>query len=212
MRLIEHYLSLQGEGLHAGRLSYFVRFARCNLRCKWCDSSYTFVAGREVAFARVISAILKSRARYVCLTGGEPLLHQEECRKIVQRLPQHHFDIETGGALPIAALQLSNTSIIMDWKLASSGMADKMLAKNLTLLRPDQDLIKFVTVASPQEKKEIRTLLKNPLLKKIRFSVQPVAGTVLAPLADWVLSLKDPRIQFNLQLHKQIWPTHKRKK
>ena len=34
MRLVESFLSIQGEGKYAGRLAYFFRFAGCNLRCE----------------------------------------------------------------------------------------------------------------------------------------------------------------------------------
>ena len=34
MRLVESFLSIQGEGKYAGRLAFFFRFAGCNLRCE----------------------------------------------------------------------------------------------------------------------------------------------------------------------------------
>ena len=34
MRLVESFLSIQGEGKYAGKLAYFFRFAGCNLRCE----------------------------------------------------------------------------------------------------------------------------------------------------------------------------------
>ncbi len=97
MQLIEHYLSIQGEGLHTGKLTYFVRFARCNLSCQWCDSAYTFGKGTKFDFSAVTQAIVESSAPFVCLTGGEPLLYPQECVRLIQHFPQLHFDIETGG-------------------------------------------------------------------------------------------------------------------
>ena len=32
------FSSLQGEGRNSGRPATFVRFATCNLNCKWCDA------------------------------------------------------------------------------------------------------------------------------------------------------------------------------
>ena len=206
MQLIEHYASLQGEGLHSGKLTYFVRFARCNLRCAWCDSAYTFGPGRKAAFGAVAAAIRRSGARFVCLTGGEPLLHREDCLRLIRAFPGLHFDIETGGSLDIGPVRLENTSVIMDWKLAHSGMGRRMRPANLPLLRPGSDLLKLVTDGSAAEKREILRLVRQTAKHGFPVSLQPVHGTAPAPLAEWLVSLKNPRLQFNLQVHKAIWP------
>lgn len=205
MQLIEHYISIQGEGLRAGKLAYFVRFARCNLSCSWCDSTYTFGKGEEISFATVSNAILGSRARFVCLTGGEPLLHTEDCLRLIRHFPELHFDIETGGALDIAPVQLPNSSVIMDWKLSHSGMGHRMKEEHLKLLRPDADLLKFVTDASEPERREMLDLIARTETLRFPISVQPVWGTDAQKLAEWVLSLRNPRLQVNLQIHKLIW-------
>jgi 7-carboxy-7-deazaguanine synthase len=205
MQLIEHYLSIQGEGLHPGKLTYFVRFARCNLSCSWCDSTYTFGKGEEISFAIVANSILGSKARFVCLTGGEPLLHPEDCLRLIRHFPEICFDIETGGALNIAPVQLPNVSLIMDWKLKNSGMSRKMKEEHLRLLRPDKDLLKFVTDGSDEEKTEILSLIFRTENLNFPISIQPVWGTDTKKLTEWVLSLKNPRLQINLQIHKLIW-------
>ncbi len=210
MRLIEHYLSVQGEGLHPGQLSYFVRFARCNLRCSWCDSAYTFGPGREIPFAAVARAIRKSRAGFVCLTGGEPLLHKEGCLKLIRAFPRLRFDVETGGSLDIRPYLKSNVSVIMDWKLKSSGMGRKMNADNLTHLRPKMDIIKLVTDFSRAEIAEMRAIARRTERRGIPLSIQPVHGTSAQKIADWAIKLKNPRIRVNLQLHKLIWPRRRR--
>ncbi len=206
MNLIEHYLSIQGEGLHSGKLTYFVRFARCNLRCSWCDSAYTFGNGSDIPFNAVATAIKKSKARFVCLTGGEPLLHKEDCLKLIRAFPRHHFDIETGGSLDIRPYLKTNTSIIMDWKLKSSGMGHKMNLSNLERLRLNSDLIKLVTDFSKTEIAEMKTLIRRTEGHKIPLSIQPVYGTNPQKITEWAIALKNPRVQINLQLHKLIWP------
>ena len=205
MRLIEHYLSIQGEGLHSGKPTYFVRFARCNLRCAWCDSEYTFGDGDETTFDMVAEAVTRSKAQIVCLTGGEPLLHTDDCLHLIRHFPLIHFDIETGGSLDIAKVLLGNVSVVMDWKLSGSGMNGKMRKENLPLLRLTHDLLKFVTDGSDTERSEIEDLIRRTQDSGVPVSIQPVFGTEARPLAEWTLSIKNPRIQFNLQMHKYIW-------
>lgn len=205
MRLIEHYLSIQGEGLHPGKLTYFVRFARCNLRCSWCDSTYTFGEGTETPFETVSEAIEKSHAQFVCLTGGEPLLYPRDCLRLIHYFPQLHFDIETGGSIPIQEVLFPNVSLIMDWKLAHSGMSHQMKEQNLSLLRPQQDLLKFVTDGSDEELSEMENLIRYTEPFHLLISVQPVFGTDARKLAEWLIQCKNPRLQLNLQIHKIIW-------
>ena len=205
MELIEHYLSIQGEGLHPGKLTYFVRFARCNLACLWCDSTYTFVKGSEIGFETVSDAIAASKAPFVCLTGGEPLLHTDDCLRLIEHFPRIHFDVETGGSLDVGAVQRPNVSVIMDWKLKHSGMNHKMKEENLPLLRASHDLLKFVTDVSEPEKAEIQEITAKTEKMGFPVSLQPVYGADPQKLTEWMISLRNPRLQVNLQIHKVIW-------
>ena len=40
MKIVEKFISIDGEGPTAGGLSVFIRFAGCNLHCAWCDTCY----------------------------------------------------------------------------------------------------------------------------------------------------------------------------
>ena len=48
LRVTEIFHSIQGESSHAGRPCAFVRLTGCNLRCRWCDSEYTFTGGTKI--------------------------------------------------------------------------------------------------------------------------------------------------------------------
>ena len=49
-RLSEIFSSIQGEGIYAGRRMLFVRFAGCNLRCRYCDTRKALEAGPSFRF------------------------------------------------------------------------------------------------------------------------------------------------------------------
>jgi hypothetical protein len=57
MRITEIFHSIQGESSHAGRPCVFVRLAGCNLRCRWCDSEYTFTGGEKLSLDDVIARV-----------------------------------------------------------------------------------------------------------------------------------------------------------
>ena len=40
--VIETFVSIDGEGPTSGELATFIRFSHCNLRCSWCDTTYSW--------------------------------------------------------------------------------------------------------------------------------------------------------------------------
>src|SRR5438105_134848 len=76
MKLSELFYSIQGEGKLVGVPSVFVRASGCNLRCTWCDTPYAswHPEGEDVAVAEIVRRVAAFPARYVVLTGGEPMI------------------------------------------------------------------------------------------------------------------------------------------
>src|SRR5229473_1986288 len=77
MRITEIFHSIQGESSHAGRPCAFVRLTGCNLRCRWCDSEYTFTGGEKMSIDAILDQVKSYGCDLVELTGGEPLAQNE---------------------------------------------------------------------------------------------------------------------------------------
>ncbi|HET9462489.1 MAG TPA: radical SAM protein, partial [Thiobacillus sp.] len=76
--MTEVFLSLQGETSRAGLPTVFVRLSGCPLRCRWCDTPYSFQGGETVTLASLLARVADYGVPTVCVTGGEPLA-QKNC-------------------------------------------------------------------------------------------------------------------------------------
>ena len=103
LRVAEVFASVQGEGLRQGEPMVFVRLAGCNLRCSFCDTAYAWTDGRAMTPAQVGAKVkaLRKRfpARWVCLTGGEPML--QDIGALVRSLKKSGLkvQVETNGTI-----------------------------------------------------------------------------------------------------------------
>ena len=127
MRVTEIFFSIQGEGTRAGRPCVFVRFTGCDLRCVYCDTAYAFHGGREMTREEILGEVARFPARFVCLTGGEPLL-QRELPELSRELIARGYEvaIETHGQRPLDALPREAIRIV-DVKTPASGEATTRL-------------------------------------------------------------------------------------
>lgn len=97
----EYFLSVQGEGEQYGKLSLFLRFGKCNLRCSYCDTDYAFTEYKYFSFKHIENILkkYKSKTDRLIITGGEPLLY--DLKEIVKNAKKLHYKIsvETNGTL-----------------------------------------------------------------------------------------------------------------
>jgi 7-carboxy-7-deazaguanine synthase len=201
----EIFLTLQGEGAHAGRASVFCRFAGCNLwsgreadragaTCKFCDTDFVgtdgTLGGRYASaaeLARTIAAqwTASTDNRYVVLTGGEPLLQVDAA--LVDALHASGFEIgvETNGTIaPPAGL---------DWICVSpKGGSDLVVRRGheLKLVYPQP-------LAAPEA---------FAGLAFERFSLQPMDGPEVAENTARAIDycLNHPQWRLSVQTHKSL--------
>ena len=146
MKINEIFYSLQGEGKWTGLPNIFIRTTGCNLRCCYCDTKYAYSDGEEKSIDEIIKIIKKyTPCKHVCITGGEPLIHNEIWEFIDFLLKEgYKICLETNGSKNIEKItDKKNLLISMDVKCPSSDMHEKMLLNNIDFLRKE-DQLKFI--------------------------------------------------------------------
>jgi 7-carboxy-7-deazaguanine synthase len=212
MRLLEHFVSINGEGLHQGMPTLFLRMAGCNLRCSYCDTKYShdFKDGVEMTAIEVADIAEKSGVPRVTITGGEPLL-QKDMYHLVSMLLRfgHYVEIETNGSVDISQISPHDRlTFTLDYKTPTSGMEDKMLLSNFHFLRKE-DCIKFV-VGSIEDIDKAFSIYETYKLKCLPI-LSPVFAVIHpSDIVEHVLKNKKYQFKVQIQSHKVIWPPHQR--
>lgn len=203
--LIELFSSVQGETSFTGFPTTFIRLAKCNLRCSWCDTTYSFKRGTPHTLFSILSKVEEFGCRHTCITGGEPLL-QPNVHKLMKELCDRKYvvSLETGGSLATEAVD-PRVHVILDIKCPGSGMSEKNYWKNLTWLKP-HDQVKFVLkdesdycyARSICEKYDLYNQVQEVLLSPVHEVLDS------QKLVSWILRDRLP-VRLNLQIHKFIW-------
>ncbi|MBI5056639.1 MAG: radical SAM protein [Nitrospirae bacterium] len=205
LKINEIFKSIQGESTFAGLPCTFIRLAGCNLRCTYCDTSYAYYNGKEIADDEIISKIDEYGVKYVEFTGGEPLL-QEETPPLLKTLLDKGYTvlIETNGSICIGCLD-KRLNIIMDYKSPKSGMSERMRPKNFDFLKKT-DQIKFVLMDESDYTWAKGVISENKLAERFdNILMSPAYGILPAKdLVMWVLRDNLP-VRVQLQIHKYIW-------
>jgi 7-carboxy-7-deazaguanine synthase len=201
----EIFLTLQGEGAHAGRAAVFCRFSGCNLwsgreedrataECKFCDTDFVGTDGTKggrYANADALAAAIAQEwgedreRRFVVITGGEPLLQVDEALVAALHAIGFSIAVETNGTLDAPAG--------LDWICVSPK------AGTALRLRSGHELkLVFPQAGAPPE--DFETLAFE------RFSLQPMDGpdqaANIAQAVDYCL--RHPRWRLSLQTHKTL--------
>lgn len=202
LEICEIFYSLQGESGYMGMPCIFVRLAGCNLRCRYCDTTYSHAPGSVMSFGEILAKIAVYPARLVELTGGEPLW-QEHSPALMDVLLQQGYKVllETNGAMYIDEVPAQVVKIL-DVKCPGSGEGGSFQKANLKLMQP-WDELKFV-LTSFQDYQYAKEFVRAHNLEGRVLHFSPV--TYMLPpeqLAEWLLR-DGLQVKLSLQLHKLL--------
>jgi len=204
LRITEIFFSLQGETRTVGLPTAFIRLTGCPLRCGYCDTAYAFKGGTLMSLAHIQETVAAFGAKYVTVTGGEPLA-QPNCLPLLEQLCDQGYivSLETSGALDVSGVDPRVVKII-DLKTPGSKEMAKNRYENLAYLT-QQDQVKFVICNREDFDWSRDTMRLYNLPDKIEVLFSP-SFSDLTPrqLAEWILAERLP-VRMQLQIHKYIW-------
>lgn len=126
MKINEIFSSIQGEGQYTGTPSIFIRFHGCPVKCKWCDTPWTWeadlnnkvplqyllkVPGQKLWAEATVDEVIETvqvqltntKVTHAVITGGEPLMHLSDVSTLLSSLYNNtgiqSAQMETSGAI-----------------------------------------------------------------------------------------------------------------
>tara|TARA_B100002051_G_scaffold275295_1_gene318765 strand:+ start:870 stop:1487 length:618 start_codon:yes stop_codon:yes gene_type:complete len=101
--VMESFYSIQGEGAHTGKPSYFIRLAGCDVNCHWCDvkDSWDINSNQYKTVQEIVEDVLEYSAEIIIITGGEPLMHDLTELTAALKAKDKKIHLETSGTHPL---------------------------------------------------------------------------------------------------------------
>jgi organic radical activating enzyme len=100
---MEHFYTLQGEGVHTGKAAYFIRLGGCDVGCVWCDVKESWDASKhpQMTVEEIVALAAAEPGRIAVITGGEPAMHNLSPLCDALHAAGFKVHIETSGAHPL---------------------------------------------------------------------------------------------------------------
>lgn len=100
VKLIENFVSWQGEGPDSGQAMIILRFKTCNLKCPWCDTAVKMRISAEAPYMlKDIQETVYEKRAGLLITGGEPTVpkHIDEAALLLNELEYPVANVESNG-------------------------------------------------------------------------------------------------------------------
>ncbi len=191
--VMEHFYTLQGEGMYAGNAAYFIRLGGCDVGCVWCDVKESWDADThpKMTAEEIVNHALQNQGRIAVITGGEPAMHDLTELCIALKSAGFRTHIETSGAHPLSGS--------LDWVTLSPKKFKAPIPQSIA----KADELKIVVFNKSDFDWAEEYAAKVPATTKLYLQPEWSKRDVITPLIiDYIK--KNPRWQLSLQTHKYI--------
>ena len=176
----EIFTSIQGEGPYIGQKHIFVRFCKCNLACKFCDTDFDIKNAKKYSIDELYEILSSINADIISFTGGEPLLDcdflEAFLKKYKNKLNKKIY-LETNG---ICFLELEKiidyiNIISMDIKLKSATGQENNFSKNEEFIKTASNKELFIKIVFDENILDKEIIKTSTLAKKynLKLILQP---------------------------------------
>ena len=151
VRLIENFVSWQGEGPDSGQAMIILRFKSCNLKCPWCDTAVKMRISAEAPhLIEDIQSTVYDRRAGLLITGGEPTVdrHIKETAMLLNEIDYPVANVESNGYKLEELIKMvdpsKNIHYVYSPKFFSRSDFEEAVEKTKTFLKNPQVFIKVV--------------------------------------------------------------------
>lgn len=188
--VMEHFYTIQGEGVHTGQAAYFIRLGGCDVGCWWCDvkESWDETIHPHIASGELVRSAADSGAPFAVITGGEPLLH--DLTALTEGLHEAglRVHLETSGSSPMSGA--------IDWVTLSP----KRFKEPLEDVFPLVDELKVVVLTCKDLHYAEKNAAKCPAESKKMLQPEWDTPASIPLIVDYVK--QHPEWTISLQTHK----------
>ena len=198
--VMEHYYTLQGEGVHTGKAAYFIRLGGCDVGCVWCDVKDSWDASAHLVMStdEIVNVVAKPayrtgrhKGRIAVITGGEPAMHDLTALCEALHAAGFKIHIETSGAYPLSG--------DLDWVTLSPKKFKAPLAE--CMIKADELKVVIYHSSDFEWAEEHAAMVSHAC--KLYLQPEWSKREVITPLIiDYVK--QHPQWQLSLQMHKYI--------
>lgn len=172
----EIFTSIQGEGIYTGEKHLFVRFCRCNLNCRYCDTDFSSENAKKYSPLELYDEIKNINCSAISFTGGEPLAEKDFLKEFLEKYKlklNKKIYLETNGTMYSELREIIDyiDIVSMDIKLKSATGQKNRFSDNEKFIDIAKNKELFIKVVFDNniEDDEIKNIIK--LAKKYNSTI-----------------------------------------